>query len=209
MKRMPFERPTEHYDKRLVSIDEQICALLQKRKEVSSQNPGFPPSDCIKDWAKKYDLYEDLLNSLFSTLRMEEEFKPHVVPRNYRKHIPILKSVEKDARLYTVTFIRQFENASIVNLTIDWDDTTEELETMDAIRHRRPIHPHRFIELHLGEPYECRSDRGSGSEGHNRQTYIVSPALPDDPSGLTFVFKEYQDFYKSKPTGLEIVLEVE
>lgn len=28
MKRMPFERPTEHYDERIFNIDEQICALL-------------------------------------------------------------------------------------------------------------------------------------------------------------------------------------
>lgn len=28
MKQMPFERPTDHYDERILSIDEQICALL-------------------------------------------------------------------------------------------------------------------------------------------------------------------------------------
>lgn len=27
MKRLPYERPTEHYDERIVDIDEQLCSL--------------------------------------------------------------------------------------------------------------------------------------------------------------------------------------
>nr|WP_263323283.1 hypothetical protein [Neobacillus sp. Marseille-Q6967] len=205
MKRMPFERPTDYYDERISYIDEQICALFKQRKEISRNNPGFPHLEDIASWAKKYGLYEDFLNSIFSTLRMEEEFKPRIEPVNFLKHIPILKSVEKDGRLYTITFIRQFENASVVQLNIDWDDTTEEPENIEAIRHHRPLHQHNFIELSIGEDYECRSNRGGGSGGHYRQNFIVSPPIPDDPSDLQFVFKEYQDFYKSKSTGLEIV----
>ena len=41
MQRMSFERPTDHYDERLSSIDEKICALLKERKELSNGNPGF------------------------------------------------------------------------------------------------------------------------------------------------------------------------
>lgn len=207
MKRMPFECPTEHYDERISSIDEQICALLKQRKDISNNNPGFPFPEFISIWSGKYGLYEDLLNSIFSTLRMEEEFKPRVEPKNFIKHIPILKSIEIDERLYTLTFIRQFENASVVQLNIDWNETTD--VDLEALRHHRPIHPHSFIELSLGEHYECRSDRGGGSEGHQRQNYLVTPPIPDDPSGLKFVFKEYQDFYKGKPTGLEIVFDLD
>lgn len=68
MKRMPFERPTEHYDKRISSIDEQICALLKRRKDISDSNPGFPSNEYISSWAGKYDLYEDLLNSILKFL---------------------------------------------------------------------------------------------------------------------------------------------
>lgn len=100
MKRMPFDRPTDHYDEKISSIDEQICALLKQRKDVSDSNPGFPTNEYIYSWAGKYDLYEDLLNSIFSTLGIEEEFKPRVEPKNFIKHIPILKSVEIDERLY-------------------------------------------------------------------------------------------------------------
>jgi hypothetical protein len=205
MKRMPFERPTEHYDERIIPIDEKICALLKERKELSNQNPGFPPPENITNWAKKYGLYEDLLNSVFGTLRMEDEFKPRVEPKNFIKHIPILQSVEIDERLYTITFLRQYENATVVQLNMDWDVKTEDLEEDFHLRH---MHHHRALELSLGEKYECRTDSGSGSDGHFRQNFIVSPPIPDDPSGLTFVFKEYQDFSKGKPTGHEIVFDL-
>lgn len=205
MKRMPFERPTDHYDERILSIDEQICALLKERKDVSSNNPGFPPTDQIAEWAKKYNQYEDVLNSIFSTLRMEEEFKPRVEPENFIKHLPILKSFEKNDRLYTITFIRQFENASVVQLNIDWEEKTEDI---DDYRLRHMSH-HHFLELSLGENYECRTDNGSCSDGHFRQNYIVSPPIPDDPSGLNLIFKEYHDYFKGKPTGLEIVFDLD
>ena len=203
MKRMPFERPTDHYDKRILSIDEQICALLKERKDVANNNPGFPPTEQIAEWAKKYDQYEDVLNSIFSTLRMEEEFKPRVEPKNFIKHLQVLKSVENDARLYTITFIRQFENASVVQLNIDWEEESEDRDDHRHLRH------HHFLELSLGEDYDCRKDSGSGSDGHFRQNYIVSPPIPDDPSGLKLVFKEYQDFFKGKSTGLEIVFDLD
>jgi hypothetical protein len=29
MKRMPFERPTEHYDEKIFPIDEQICTFTE------------------------------------------------------------------------------------------------------------------------------------------------------------------------------------
>lgn len=206
MKRMPFERPTEHYDERLTAIDEQICALLKQRKDLSNNNPGFPFPELISIWSGKYDLYEDLLNSIFSTLRMEEEFKPRVEPKKFIKHIPILKSVEKDERLYTITYIRQFENASVVQLNIDWHEESDDLDEYQRLRYR---HHHSFLELNLGEGYECRPDRGGGSEGNFSHNFIVTPPIPVDPSGLKLVFKEYHDFFKEKPTGLEIVFDVD
>jgi hypothetical protein len=206
MKRMPFERPTEHYDDRVFSIDEEICALMKKRREVSNHNPGFPPPEYISNWAGKYDLYEDLLNSVFGTLRMEAEFKPRVEPKNFKKYLPILKSVEKEDRLYTLTFIRQFENASVVQLNIDWDDSNDDI---DDLRHLRHTHHHNSIELSLGEHYECRFDSGSGSGGHSRTNFIVSPPIPDEHSRLELVFKEYEDPIKGKPTGLEVIFHVD
>ncbi|WP_251551051.1 hypothetical protein [Neobacillus muris] len=199
MRRLPFERPTEYYDDRLFSIDEQICALLKERRELSNQNPGFPPADLIAGWASKYGHYEDFLNSLFGSLRLEDQFKPRVEPIHFEKYLSILKSVEKAGRLYTITFIRQFENASVVQLNCDWHETEGEHE-LRHLQHERPA----FLTLEMGEPYECRMDRGSGTTGQYTHTFIVTPRIPDDYSGLKLTFKEYQDPFKDEPTGLEI-----
>ena len=47
IKRMPFEPPTEHYDKKIEAIDEQICNLIKQRKDISNNNPGFPTKQLI------------------------------------------------------------------------------------------------------------------------------------------------------------------
>ncbi len=49
MNRISFERPTDHYDERLYSIDEDICSLLKQRKELSKGNPVFPPDEAISN----------------------------------------------------------------------------------------------------------------------------------------------------------------
>lgn len=197
MKRMPFERPIDHYDELLVPIDEQICSLLKHRKEISNNNPGFPPLEDISKWAEKFNLYEDLLRSLFGLLENDYHFRPQVEPIDFQKYLPVSKSVEKEKCLYSVTFIRQYANASVVNFNINWEP--EENRTSDR------FHRHSFWELWLGEEYDCRMTGGGGSEGHISYNFIVSPPLPDDLSGLNFIFRENQTPFKGKPTGLEIV----
>lgn len=199
MKRLPFERPTNYYDERLLSIDEQICSLIKQRKEISNNNPGFPPPEYISNWAKSFDLYEDLLNSLFGSLINDEHFRPYVEPKGFIKHLPVLKAVEKGEYVYSVTFFRQYENASVVYLNIDWDETADSLEDR---------HFHNYLDLFLGESYDCRMGGGGGSTGHYTHTYIVSPPLPDDLSGLDFIFREYKRPFDD-PTGLEIVMHME
>lgn len=185
---------------RISSIDEQICTLIKERKELSMNNPGFPLDEYISHWAEKFNLYEDLLKSVFGTLRMEEEFKPRVEPKNFIKHIPILKSVEIDKKLYTVTFIRQFENASVVQLNVDWDGSND---THEYTRH------HHSFEMNIGEQYDCRFFGGGGSTDRYTHNFIVSPPIPDDPSGLSITFVEYDSFFKDKPTGIEVKIHVE
>lgn len=38
MEPMPFKRPTDHYDEEIKYIDEKICELINKRKEISKDN---------------------------------------------------------------------------------------------------------------------------------------------------------------------------
>ena len=41
MKRVNFERPTDHYDQRILAIDEQICALLRKERMFQTTIQDF------------------------------------------------------------------------------------------------------------------------------------------------------------------------
>ena len=197
----PSERPTDNYDERLFLIDEQLCELLKKRKDISNNYSGFPPKEVIANWAEKYDLYEEYLSSLFGSVRLVDYFKPRVDPIGFRKHIPVLKSVEINDHFYSVMFIRQYENASVLRLNVDWDGTDE--LPMDIHRH------HPVFELFIKGAYECREDGGRGSTGTKTYNFIISPPLPDDISELELVFKEYNDTFREKPTGLEVVGQLE
>jgi len=200
MKRNP--RPTDHYDKQLLHIDEQICALLRQRKNLSN-NPGIPSDDVISNWAAKYGFDEEYLYQLFGIMRYEELFKSRIEPTRFRKHIPVLKSIEIDERFYSVTVIRQYENASVVQLHIDWDEPDDSPIDLHNRLHKN------IFELFIGEQYDCRNDGSRGSKGHYAHNFIVSPPLPDDISRIDLVFKEYSDAFKEKPTGLEIVIHLE
>ncbi|MFT4417293.1 hypothetical protein ACLM5H_26045 [Fredinandcohnia humi] len=118
-RQIQFEPPTEHYDERIEAIDEQICDLIKQRKEISSNNPGFPSKQLISTWCEKYNLFEDFLNGVFAHFINEDMYKPVVEPKGFLENIPILKSFENNDVFYSVTFIRQFENASVVHFNID------------------------------------------------------------------------------------------
>jgi hypothetical protein len=201
MRRLPFEPPTKHYDQRIEAIDEHICNLINQRKDITNNNPGFPTKKLITTWSEKYNLYEEFLNSVFSHFLNEDMYKPVVEPKGFIKNIPILKSFEKDDVFYSVTFVRQYENASVVHFNIDREDSDDEVPT----RIREPILFDLSIESKEAD-YNCRNEGGGGSGGHESYTFIVSPALPDDLSEIKFVFKKYKPPFFNKPTGVEFVI---
>ncbi|RIW28930.1 hypothetical protein D3H55_20400 [Bacillus salacetis] len=196
MKRMRFEPPTNHYDHKLEAVDEQICQLIHKRKEISNNNSGFPTKELILKWSKKYNFYEDFLNSTFSHFFHEEVYKPVVEPRGFQKNVPVLKSFETDGTFYTVTFVRQYRNASIVHFTMDKEDSEQG---------HRDFEDHSYFDLSISggkTDYDCRNNFGGGSGTHHSFTYTVSPALPENLSDITFIFQELKLPFQ-KPTGVE------
>jgi len=200
MKRMPFQRPTTHYDEGIIKIDEELCELIKRRREISDHNPGFPPLEFISKWSKKFELYEDLLNSVFGSLWNEELFRPMIEPEGFRRYLPVLKSIEIDNRMFSITFIRQYTNSSIINFNIDWDSTNDILNDHSK---------HPFFELFIAQQYNCRMTDGAGSEGHLSYNFIVFPPLPDNISNLDLVFKEGTNPYCDKSSDLEIVIHIE
>ncbi|MBM6617999.1 hypothetical protein [Bacillus suaedaesalsae] len=197
MKRLPFEPPTDHYDQKIEQIDEKICKLIKQRKELSNNNPGFPHKHLISSWSAKYHFYEDFLNGVFSHFLNEELYKPFVEPKGFVKNIPILGSFEKGDVFYSVPFISQFENVSVVHLSIDKGQVSEEEMHRD----------HSFYKMSIvGETeYDCRNEGGGGSSGHMSYRYIVSPPLPEDRSKYKIVFTEIKGPF-NKETDFEFAI---
>lgn len=77
MIRKQFRAPTDYCCKALAPIDEQICAMLAKRKEISQNNPGFPHLDMISIWCQQYELNEQLMGSIFASLYYERTGVSH------------------------------------------------------------------------------------------------------------------------------------
>lgn len=198
MKRLSFERPTEHYDERIIDIDKEICSLIKKRKEVSDNNPGFPPLEHISKWSEELGLYEGFLMSLFGSMMNEEQYKLMVEPVGFRKHIAILKSFVADERFYTLTSIKQYTNAIVLTLNVDWDNESE----IDS-----KAHQHRHYELYINDKYDSRMISGGSRSDHASYKYVVSPPLPDDVSDIQFKFKEYSHPLKKIETSDEIVFD--
>ncbi|EHQ90718.1 hypothetical protein [Desulfosporosinus youngiae] len=73
MKAMPFHPPTDYYCQGLAPLDEEICSLLAKRKELSNENPGFPDPDLISQWSRTFGLKEDWLRRVFAYLQRVKE----------------------------------------------------------------------------------------------------------------------------------------
>ena len=111
---MPFRAPSDYYCDALASIDEKICALIAKRKEISEDNPGFPQPNQISAWCQKYALNEDMILRLFGYMYSEHHFVPLVEPAGFLKFVPILKSVNIVSQLIRVNIyhLENFDNFS-------------------------------------------------------------------------------------------------
>lgn len=187
-----FERPTNHYDKRIHKLDEEICALIEKRKRDADDNPGFPTEDLINVWANKYGFQEEFLNGLFGHLFAEEIYKAMIEPKGFVKNIPVLQSFEREDLLFIVPFIKQYENASVVHLTINREiydrNSSEQFERFE----------HHFFEQSFtlaihdinGIKYTCQQIGGGGSDGHMAVQYVVTPPLPENLSSIQLIFEE-------------------
>jgi hypothetical protein len=194
---MPFKRPTTYYDERIKQIDERLCELIRQRKEISNNNPGYPPFEYITNWADKFGLNEELLKAIFNSLWNEKIYRPFIEPESFQKNLPVLKSIEVDDRLFSIISIRQYSNSSILNFNIDWESTSDLSEC-------QPRHTH--FELSINEQYDCRMSNGTGGNGHYHYNFIVTPPLPDNFSGIELIFKEYNQPFRDKQIGHDIVI---
>ncbi|MEK3714489.1 hypothetical protein [Paenibacillus sp. FSL R7-0333] len=180
MKRIAMERPAVDYDDNVTEIDEQICALFRQRKDILNNKQAYPTDELLSKWSASFGLYEEFIKTIFMLLMDEEHFRPMVEPEGFRRHIQVLKAVEQGVRLYTLTTVRQYTNASVILLNIDWDAPEDQ-----DLSHQGMIQQ----ELIIGKPYFCRMINGSSNSDHATYKYVVSPPLPDDLSGMEFRFR--------------------
>lgn len=193
----PIERSNPYYNESLLSIDKKLCELLNDRKKIIKSNLGFPPDEVVSSLADEYGFQKEYLQSLFSTIEMEDSFQPIIEPVQFKKYLPVLKSYENQEVLYTVTYIRQYINASVLYLHIDWEERNDAIESSYSPD---------FFNLSINDTYVCRSEGGGGTTGHVSHSYIISPALPDDLTGIELVFKEAGRPFVEKPTGFEFTI---
>lgn len=199
MKFEPTESSNNYYDESLLSIDKRLCELLNERKEITKKDLDVPPDEVISSLSNKYGFQKEYLQSLFTTIGMEDIFQPIVEPVQFRKYLPVLKTYENQGVLYTVTYIRQYINASVLYLHIDWEERDESIEFS--------YDPNLF-DLFIDDTYICRSEGGGGTTGHMSSSYIISPSLPDDLNGIELIFKELGRPFTENPTGFEFSIKL-
>jgi len=174
---MSYSYTTDYYCESLTVIDEQICELLAKRKELSEDNPGLPSHDLISAWCKQYELDEEKIQRIFKIMDSEHSFLPReqIEPAEFLKFVPIMKSVELDNILYAVTCMKQYKNASVVYIEAELNSTEENVRLEFS-----------GFELFISPKYQCRPHGGSGQIKGLQHSFVVTPSLPDDVTGFEF-----------------------
>ncbi|MFT8320990.1 MAG: hypothetical protein ABF649_08805 [Bacillus sp. (in: firmicutes)] len=83
-----------------------------------------------------------------------------------------------------------------LGFNLDWDDVN-----------RNENVPFMNLDLYINERYECLVGHGNGVNGHQCYKFHITPPLPDDLTGLTFIFKEFSNHLKEVETGLNITFD--
>ncbi|MGM0790774.1 hypothetical protein ABXS71_12010 [Bacillus infantis] len=190
-------RYPEHYDQRAVPYDEKILSLLIERKTAADNNPGTPPEDQLEQWAEKYGLYPDFVKAIFGTMRIEEELRPRAEPEDFIKYVPVMRSAERDGKLYSMTAVKQYSNASVITMAVEWDGTAEE-----HVPGRYDLMGH--FRLYIEGGYDCRARGAKGGNGSMSYTFTVVPPLPENLEEISFVFERFEDPFGQEPSGFEL-----
>jgi AraC-like DNA-binding protein len=190
------DHPAKHYNEKLRTLDKQLCELIAKRKSISNFNQSFPPIEQIKEWAEEFGLYEDHLRYIFRVMGNDKLFQPKVEPTGFRNIKPVMKFYNEGTRIYYITHLQQYDNASVLNLHID--DSVDNTEQ----HHREPTE----WDLYIGPDYDCYFSGGSGSNQHIDLQFVISPRLPDDVKEIAFKFNWRYRQSDKQDIGGEIII---
>lgn len=192
-----MEKDTEQSPTSLSAIDEQLCQLINKRKAMAFSAARTDEKERAY-LAEKYQFQEAFLEAFFDLLENEEHYTPEVQPLHFKQYLPVLKAVEKEQVLYSVMYIRQYENISVVPLNIDWTASPTSPEFFFNYDFKLTIEP---------ASYHCRLSSGGGSESTATSFFTVEPALPEDLKDIKLHFTGYPfSVQGEKPTEEKISL---
>ncbi|MTH53409.1 hypothetical protein GKZ89_08265 [Bacillus mangrovi] len=181
----------------LNEISREICRFIGLRKEAAAGTFHMPSDEDFSRWAQEFGLEQEMLEAVFLALENEEQYQEKVEPEGFRKLLPVMKTAEAGGSFYTITYIRQFENASTVFLHADWEE--EDHQHLKGIDH---------FSMQIDERFSCRFEGGGGGDGTYTHRFIVSPALPDDLRGISLLFTETEDPFFGKPSGKKMVFDL-
>ncbi|WP_243131315.1 hypothetical protein [Desulfitobacterium sp. LBE] len=108
------------------------------------------------------------LRIVFADLLSEERIHALVEPTGFLKFIPVLRSVTVDKLSHTVTYLKQYSNASIVHIET-------EMITSEPFVHLG----HAMFELSIAPEYLCTPNGGGGSGKTRQHSFVVTPPLPE------------------------------
>ncbi|MFB4212369.1 hypothetical protein ACE1TH_10730 [Shouchella sp. JSM 1781072] len=159
------------HDEKIEIIDREICALIQKRKHVSNEQPTSPSPEKLNEWAHTYGLEKEMLNALFSTIESEGDFKPVVKPKGYLGTVPLSFMYEENEVIYSLTAIQSYKNASVLFFQVASNPQKQNLQE-----------PMRAFELTIKgtTSYVTQLTEGSGGDAMFNYRFVISPAIKED-----------------------------
>ncbi|MFS0785506.1 hypothetical protein ABC345_03870 [Shouchella sp. 1P09AA] len=161
----------DRYDGSTESIDREICALIQKRKQLSNEQTASPTPEKLNEWAHTYELEKEMLNALFSTIESEGDFKPIVKPKGYLGTVPLSLFHEENEIIYSLTAIQSYKNASVLFFQVASNPQKQNLQE-----------PMRTFELTIKgtTSYVTQLTGGSGGDAMFNHRFVISPAIKED-----------------------------
>ncbi|AEW07021.1 hypothetical protein Sulac_3593 (plasmid) [Sulfobacillus acidophilus DSM 10332] len=159
------------YHEGLQSIDMATARLLKRRQKISHDLPGLPPKALVAQWAEQCQVSAHDLERVFVTLYHLSESRHRVRPEGFRAFIPLARSRSQDGATYTILSLRQYDNASVVRVTVEVENNAP--ATMPGLM------------LDLDAPFRAWSTHGGGSQSWIQQDFVVAPPLPDNVDGIS------------------------
>ncbi len=186
------------YNEEFKAIDDKLFSLLQERKTKANGKRFFPPYELMEEWAKQYDMDISQINWFFHSINEGRHSYIPDGPGELLNVVPLMKKAIIGDFQYLLTHSMQHQNGSMITL---------EIEIIDKEQIIGLVRPHLMLEVIGKEEYQVSRHGSHGSEGQSQVQFLVTPRLPDQMEGISFVLVPYAMPMEEPPK--EVVLNSE